>query len=88
VKDVAQRCGGEHRRDEEADEIPHPKFDRIHHRNLTPADFTYQELTQTEHHFPASALWQCEEMPPARPSRFGGAAIALRCKSASQSSAC
>jgi len=31
VKDVTQHCGGHHRREEYAEQVPHPKLDRVHH---------------------------------------------------------
>jgi hypothetical protein len=31
MKDVAQRRGGQHRREKYAEQVPHPKFGRVHH---------------------------------------------------------
>src|SRR5450631_1794166 len=42
VKEMAQGSCGHHRRDQEADDVSHPKLDRVHCERLTPAQFTYQ----------------------------------------------
>src|SRR5258706_10756931 len=51
VKEVAQSGGGHHRRKENTEQVSHPKLGRVHRRDLTPAQFTFQDTPEVEQLF-------------------------------------
>ena len=45
---MAQSGGGDYRRKENTEQVSHPKLGRVHRRDLTPAQFTFQDTPEAK----------------------------------------